>query len=62
MFFPMKRQNRGTIFALFLGAVRLTVLLVLGRLLAAADRLSAPNFYNLKNAKSAKKPTFSKGN
>lgn len=62
MFFPMKRQNRGTIFASFLGAVWLTVLLVLGRWLAAADRVSAHNFYNLKKAKNLKKPTFSKGN
>ena len=62
MFFPMKRQNRGTIFASFLGAVWLTVLLVLGRWLAAADRVSAHNFCILKNAKNLKKPTFSKGN
>ena len=62
MFFPMKRQNQGTIFTSFLGVVWLTISLVLGRWLAAADRVSAHNFYNLKNAKSAKKPTFSKGN
>ena len=33
-----------------------------GRWLAAADRVSAHNFYNLKKSKNAKKPTFSKGN
>ena len=62
MFFPMKWLDEGKNFASFLGAVWLTVLLVLGRWLAAADRVSAHNFYNLKNAKNAKKPTFSKGN
>ena len=56
------RLDEGKKFASFLGAVWLTVLLVLGRWLAAADRVSAPNFYNFKKAKSAKKPTFSKGN
>ena len=58
----MKRLGEGKKIASFLGVVWLTVLLVLGRWLAAADRVSAHNFYNLKNAKSAKKPTFSKGN
>ena len=62
MFFPMKWLGEGKKFGSFLGAVWLTVLLVLGRWLAAADRVSAHNFYNLKKAKSAKKPTFSKGN
>ena len=62
MFFPMKWLGEGKNFASFLGAVWLTVLLVLGRWLAAADRVSAHNFYNLKKAKNLKKPTFSKGN
>ena len=56
------RLGEGKKIASFLGAVWLAVLLVLGRWLAAADGVSAPNFYNLKKAKNAKKPTFSKGN
>ena len=59
----MKWLDEGKKFASFLGAVWLIFFCsVVGRWLAAADRGSVHNFYNLKNAKSAKKPSFSKGN